>query len=210
MGAARTIRSDGPFHGERPPVHGQAGAQDRLIRRGLVDPATITNFTDDWRAALDEVSSIDGLRPRDLGYVGFSMGTMLGVPVCAGLDAVRAAVFGVGGVFGPNVLRFVDESDPARLAQEEEQFRVRGQMVVDSAARLAGVDVLQLAMAQDEVFSVDGTLELFAAFPGPKRIVAWEGGHTSLPHEALELSSWFLSRALNGLGADLTDTVGAF
>ena len=75
---------------------------------------------------------------------------------------------------------------------------------------MADVEVLQLSMSRDEVFSMEGALSMFAAFAGPKRFVAWDGGHTELPHEALELTVWFLSRALNGSGTHLEDWIGAY
>lgn len=206
---AAVLCIDGPFHGERA-LNADGVDRDRLIRRALADPATVECFTGDWRAALDHVSNVEGVRLDDLGYVGFSMGTMLGVPVCAGLGGVRAAVFGVGGVFGAEVMRFVSETDVALIEKEADQFRRRGEMVVQGASRLADVDVLQLSMSGDEVFSMEGALSMFAAFPGPKRFVAWEGGHTELPHEALELAVWFLSRALSGSGAHLEERIGAY
>ncbi|HEX2850440.1 MAG TPA: hypothetical protein VHN98_07795 [Acidimicrobiales bacterium] len=204
---AAVLCIDGPFQGERSPRDGPD--RDRRIRRALADPATATNLAGDWRAALDRLAGVRDLRDGDLGYFGYSMGTMLGVPVCADLP-VRAAVFAAGGVFGDDVMRFVDEPDPALAEIEAQQFRTRSALVLEAAARLADVDVLQLCMSRDDVFPMTGALELFAAFPGPKRLVAWDGRHIEMPHEALDLAAWFLRRTLNGHGSNLSRTIGAF
>lgn len=186
---------DAPFHGERAFQDGAGTDTGRAVRRALADPGTALNVAADWRAALGHLRGLDVDLDR-LGYFGFSMGTMLGVPVCAELD-VRAAVFAGGGVFDPSVVtRFITETDPARIDQEVKQFETRSRLLLDAASRLGKTEILQIIMLDDEVFTVGGMLELFAAFNGPKRIAAWPGGHDALPREALEFAAWFLSRTL--------------
>lgn len=195
--AAAVLCIDAPFHGERAIPDGPGTDTARAVRRALAEPTTAVNLAADWRAALRPLRQVDGVEVDRLGYFGFSMGTVLGVSVCAELD-VRAAVFAGGGVFDPAVVgRFIAGSDPTEIAQETRQFETRSRLLLDAAAKLDGTEILQLVMLDDEVFNIDGALELFAAFSGPKRMAAWPGGHDALPGEALEYAAWFLSRTLS-------------
>lgn len=193
---AAVLCIDAPFHGERALPDGPGTDTARAVRRALADPTTALNLAADWRAALQELREIDVVQVDRLGYFGFSMGTMLGVSVCAELG-VRAAVFAGGGVFDPAVVsRFIADTDPTGIGQETRQLETRSRLLLDAAAKLDGTEILQLVMLDDEVFNIDGALKLFSAFSGPKRIAAWSGGHDALPGEALEFAAWFLSRTL--------------
>lgn len=191
---AAVLCIDAPLHGERSLAAAAPLDAGREIRRALSDPITAVNLAADWRAALDELRGLDGVRVDRRGYFGFSMGTMLGVPVCADLD-VRVAVFAGGGVFDPSIVsRFLTTTDPAEIEQETKQLATRSRLLVEAAARLERSEILQLVMLDDAVFSLDDALQLFNAFPGSKRLAAWPGGHDDLPPDALELAAWFLSQ----------------
>ena len=90
---------DGPGHGER--------AVDVTGVESVVERLTIAwasgGWTDgvvaDWTAALDFLEAEEGGRPT--GWWGLSMGTMMGLPLAAADQRIRAAVFGLMGAWGP-------------------------------------------------------------------------------------------------------------
>jgi hypothetical protein len=51
-------------------------------------------------------------------------------------------------------------------------------------------------MTRDVVVPVSGAFELFDAFPCPKRIAFWEGGHTELPPESMAMARAFFGRVI--------------
>ncbi|MEX2393800.1 MAG: alpha/beta fold hydrolase [Actinomycetota bacterium] len=209
---AAVLCIDAPAHGERAPKHDDLRENFRLIRRAVSDPATADNFIQDWRAAIAIARDIEGVHPTALAYIGFSMGAMFGVPICAAIG-VQAAVFGVGGIPREGAIaELVRRRDPeaARIIEEEEQTEARGRLVLDAAPKLTGIEVLQLNMTKDQIFPIEGALQLFDAFPGPKRFAAWEGGHTDLPRESAELAVSFLSRVFAGIEAALEKPSGTF
>ena len=198
---------DGPVHGERAPNTGDEAEDFRTVRKALVDPDTPVRFTEDWRRSIDAVAGDPEVDATRLGYCGFSMGVLLGVPVVAGLGTVRAAVFGVGGVpvpggVGELVRGLLGNEEAAKLIDEEDDAELRGRIVLDAAAKLTDTDVLMINMSQDVVFPVSGALELFAALPGPKRMMLWEGGHVALPPESIQHAIRFLRSRLNGATDD--------
>ena len=190
---------DGPVHGERAPAGPDRVARFRHSRLALVDPALPAAFAADWSAAVDACRAV-GVGAGPLLYAGFSMGTLLGVPVVAALTDVVAAVFGVGGVPAPGgagrLIGTVAGPAAAALADELDDPVLRGRIATEAAATLTGTDVLMLNMTLDVMFPVDGAMALFDAFPGPKRIAFWEGGHTDLGPEAISMAVDFLRGAL--------------
>jgi pimeloyl-ACP methyl ester carboxylesterase len=203
---------DGPAHGERAPQHDDMRANFEEIRTAILDPDTAENVIDDWRASLAIARDVEGVDPTQLAYVGFSMGTMFGIPACAAIG-VRAAVFGVGGVPREKTVAEIiqrQEPDAARLADDEAKTAARGRLVLDRAAQLVDTEVLQLNMTKDQIFPMEGALQLFDVFPGPKRFAAWEGGHTELPREAMEYAVSFLGRVFRRTEQELERKSGAF
>jgi dienelactone hydrolase len=205
LGAA-VLLVDGPVHGQRAPDIDDAEERFRTVRRTLSDPATPGRMAEDWRAAIAHARGLADLADSPAGYVGFSMGTLLGVPTVAAIDEIRAAVFGLGGLVRsggvPDVARAAGlDERVARIIAEEDDPEARNRAVRDAAVRLGDRQVLMLNMTLDEAFPVDGALELFALFPGPKRMALWEGGHLELPAEAIDLAVRFLARHLLGEGA---------
>ena len=55
---------------------------------------------EDWKIALDFIESEKGTRPT--GWWGLSMGTMMGLPVCASESRIKVALLGLMGTWGPN------------------------------------------------------------------------------------------------------------
>ncbi|HVM52518.1 MAG TPA: hypothetical protein VM262_04930 [Acidimicrobiales bacterium] len=206
LGAA-VLAIDGPVHGERVPAIEDREERFRTVRRTLSDPSTPARMAQDWRVALGHARAVAGVGDAPAGYVGFSMGTLLGVPTVAAIAEIRAAVFGLGGLVRrggvPDVARAAGMNERvAAIIAEEDDPEARNQAVRDAAVQLAGREVLMLNMTRDEGFPIDGALELFALFPGPKRMAIWEGGHLELPGEAIDLSIRFLAHHLLGAGEE--------
>ena len=163
---------DAVDHGERRP----AGPLEPGLPAGWHSRA-VPRMVGDWQ----RVSAALGSVGPALAYVGFSMGSIFGVPIVAALPSVRVAVFVVGGVPADD---WVD--DPA----------LEG-LILDAAARLSGPEVLMLNMSRDEIIPTHGSLALFNAVPGPrKRLVFWDGHHDDWSIEAIGDTIGFISKAL--------------
>lgn len=192
---AAVLAIDGPVHGTRAPTAERPVDAFRAGRKALVDPDMPQRFAEDWRVSVDACRA-DGIGTGDLLYVGYSMGTLLGVPAVAHLGEVAGAVFGVGGVPRAggvaDLVRSVAGAAAAAIVEEEDDAALRGRIVVEAARRIQGTQVLMINMTQDIVFPVSGAMELFDAFTCPKRISFWEGGHTDLPPESMRAAIQFL------------------
>ena len=214
LGAA-VLAIDGPVHGERQPEIADPVERYRAGRRALVDPEMPARFTEDWRVSIAALRD-NGIGAGPLAYIGFSMGTLLGVPTVAALGAeVVGAVFGVGGVPAKGgvaeLIRSVAGDAAADIAEEEDDAELRGRIALDAARRTASTtQVLMMNTTRDIVFPIPGALELFDAFAGPKRIVFWDGGHTDLGSEAMGLATDFLQRVITNSSGDREGGVGAW
>ena len=199
---------DGPAHGERVPGSGPGEERLRAIRRVLNDPATSPQMVEDWRAAVvaaRERVSVTGA----LGYIGFSMGTVFGIPTVAGIDEIGAAVFGIGGLFrqdsvGDLVRQAGLGADAARIIEEEERPEIRNRPILEGAAAIRDCEVLMLNTSKDESFAMDGVLQVFDAMTCSKRMMLWEARHSSLPPEAFSAGLSFLA---HHLGTDRSNPI---
>ncbi len=161
---------DGPVHGER---RSGDGAQVGLeARQRLVERETYEAMAVDWQRTLDacgELPDVGNARPA---YLGFSMGTVLGVASVAADPRYACAVFAIGGIIGgrPNLL--------------------------SEAAQRIDKPVLMINQTEDEIFSRESAFALYDCFPGPKRLFFYPGGHTGVPREAMERVREFLHAQL--------------
>lgn len=198
LGAA-TLALDGPVHGERQPTHADRAERFRMTRRALVDPTMPQRFAEEHRAGVDQCRDI-GIGTGPLLYAGFSMGTLLGVPIVAHLGDVTAAVFGIGGVPAPGgvaqLVRSVAGDAAADIVDEEDDAAQRGAIVLEAARRIARTRVLMLNVTRDVVFPIANAFELFDAFTCPKTIAFWDGEHTTLSAEAIDFAIAFFERAI--------------
>lgn len=157
---------DGPVHGERRPE----GVRDVGLeaRQVLVHRETYEAMAVDWRRTLDACGELPGVGDQRAAYLGFSMGTVLGLSTVAGEPRFRCAVFCIGGLIGdrPNLL--------------------------SEAAGQIDRPVLLINQSEDEIFSREAAFSLYDALPGPKRIFFYPGDHASLPREAMERAREFL------------------
>lgn len=131
--------------------------------------------------AVDLMRLVDLLETRPevdasrIGYLGFSMGTIMGVPF-VGLDTrVRSACFAIGGSLIGHTHGI---SDPA-LHWDSEMVAE----IIDPthfAPLVAPRPVLMINGRQDQTAAPADAERLFAAFGEPKRIERYDGGHTDL------------------------------
>lgn len=201
---AATLVLDGPAHGERQPTHADPIERFRMTRRALIDPTMPQRFAEDHRAAVDQCREV-GIGTGPLLYAGFSMGTLLGVPIVAHLGDVAAAVFGIGGVPAPGgvgtLVRTVAGDAVADIVDEEDDAALRGGIVVEAARRIVGTHVLMVNVTRDVVFPIANAFQLFDAFSCPKVIAFWDGEHTTLSPDAIDLAITFLDRGRQEDGA---------
>lgn len=90
---------DGPGHGDR--ATSDLTAHPKAFAEAWRSAGGTETVIADWRAALDFVETEVG--PRAAGWWGLSMGTMMGLPVCATDERIRVALLGLMGTWGPNV-----------------------------------------------------------------------------------------------------------
>jgi dienelactone hydrolase len=152
----------------------QAGAEpdvDRIARTARAVP--------EWIAALDAVQTLDGVgADGPVGYWGVSMGSAIGVPFVAREPRIRAAVFGLAGLW------------PGNQAMKE-------------AATAITVPVEFVLQSEDEIVPRDAGFALFDAFRSSEKTLHLNpGGHLGIPE--FERASWerFFLRHLLAKTAD--------
>jgi dienelactone hydrolase len=205
---AAVVVIDAPAHGERAPQVGTPIENFRAQRRSLRDPEVIEQIVVDWRASIEKASTLSDVDVDRMGYAGFSQGALYGVSTVAELGGISGAVFGIGGLprsGGVSALarQMGFDEETAKIMEEEDDSEFRSRVVLEAAGKLHDTEVLALQMTGDEVFPLEGSLELFAAYPARKRMALWEGGHIEIPSEAIELSIAFLRRTVAGSESSL-------
>lgn len=131
--------------------------------------------------AVDLMRTVDLLETRPeadlarVGYLGFSMGTIMGVPF-VGLDRrVKSACFAIGG----SMIGRAGEIADAALRSDAEMVAE----IIDPihfAPLIAPRPVLMINGRQDQTVTPASGERLYAALQEPKRIEWYEGGHTDL------------------------------
>jgi dienelactone hydrolase len=165
---------DGPGHGERPGADVYQGVPAEFVDRWQSDGGTEA-IVSDWRAALDFIEQQDDARAT--GYLGFSMGTMMGLPLCVAEERIAVAVLGLMGVWGPN------KADLERRAPE------------------LSIPVRFLMQWDDEVVPRDRCLELFGAIGSKhKTLHANPGTHSAVPTFEIEAGVHYLAQQLAKIG----------
>ncbi len=159
------------------PGHGERAVPDPFA--AMRDPeqavAMAGQFAEEVAAAVDALAERYPVDLGRLGYYGYSLGAMLGVPAVAGDGRFRAAVFaaaGTGSLSGP--------------AEGEESH----------LAGLAGVAVRVIAKERDEVVSPDATMELYARLPGERDLVTLPGGHFAVGDDVVGAAEEWLTAKL--------------
>ncbi|MDZ7728175.1 MAG: hypothetical protein U5Q44_08235 [Dehalococcoidia bacterium] len=161
---------DAPMHGERNPSDPM-----RLLQERDRYPEVVAQFARELTMAVDELAASYPVDMGRLGYVGYSMGSMLGVPAVARDGRFAAASFclvGEGGMVGP---------------ASGEGSDIPG---------LATVAVRIVAKEQDELIPRQATEALYEALPGEKDLVWKPGGHFEIGQDVIVAAGDWLHRRL--------------
>ncbi|WP_308819429.1 alpha/beta hydrolase [Pseudonocardia alni] len=146
---------DGPIHGRRRSAPLGFAEMLAAFEAFWRDDGGIDAMVSDWRLVLDVVLDRGWADPGRVAWLGVSMGTAYGIPVCAADPRIRAAAFGMWGLSWG-----------------------RGDRLVSDAARLTVPALFQIKEA-DEIFPVAGQRALFDALGSPdKRLSTFAGGHS--------------------------------
>lgn len=160
------VSIDGPEHGDR-------------VRTGEMwwSEAMIDATIHDWKAVLRAVQARDDVGANvPVGYWGFSMGTIFGLPfVAATQDDLRVAVLGLMGLTGPTSERH--EADAKSLRPD--------------------LPLLFVLQRDDELFPLRTGMALFDTFGTlDKRLHLNMGAHGAVPVDEFELTEAFLAKHL--------------
>lgn len=161
---------DAPFHGDRS-SHDPLG----VLRDRSRFPAIRDQFASELSATIDAIAASYPVDLDRLGFVGYSMGSMLGLPAVARDGRFKAAVFcliGEGGLVGQ-----VREPD-------------------SDVSKLAGVAVRIVGKTEDELIPAEATESLFAALPGHKDLVWLPGGHFEIGPDVIRAAGDWLKAHL--------------
>lgn len=161
---------DAPFHGERETYDPMRILQDRDAF-----PAVAARFAKELSATVDALAETYPLDLGQLAYVGYSLGSMLGLPALAADGRFSTAVLcliGEGGLAGS----VKDDNAPAR-------------QLTDVAVRIVG-------KLSDEFFSRASTEALFDTLPGEKDLLWLPGGHFEIGPDVIQAAEQWLRRHL--------------
>lgn len=158
------------------PLHGERAAADpmSLFRQPERYPAIRAQFAAEVTMAVDLLAERFPVDMGRLGFVGYSMGSMLGVPAVARDGRFKAAAFclvGEGGLVGS-----VDGPDA-------------------DVPNLGHVAVRVVGKLQDELIPRERTEALYDAIPGTKDIRWLPGGHFEIGPDVIKLAEeWLLAK----------------
>jgi len=93
-----SVAIDGPVHGDRRAAGSDPAKTFDDFVQAWKRPETVDETVRDFQAALGAVESETAV--STVGYFGFSMGTMMGVPLVAAEPRISAAVLGLMGPWG--------------------------------------------------------------------------------------------------------------
>lgn len=180
---------DAPFHGERAARLVDPSA---LLRRPYGGMHLVQQAVVDTRRVVDWAETRPDLDAARLAYVGFSMGTILGVQFVAMEPRVGSAVFALGGA---GLLHYF-----AALAPPE--TRTDAETVADAcdplyyAPLIAPRPVLMVNGLKDEIVPPALGHMLYNSLKEPRRAIWYDGGHGDIPHEHIHTMRQFLLETL--------------
>ena len=166
---------DGPVHGARRGARSTNPAETQKEFLNLwANPGNgIASMVGDWRASLTALQETVELKGLPVGYYGLSMGTAYGLPLLAADPCIDAAVIGMWGSNYPNSTPLV------------------------KAARKVRCPVYFMHKTGDDLFTLEGALEIYNALPGDdKRLLLLPGPHTEATPEQIETALAFFNRRL--------------
>ncbi len=164
-----TVVIDAPGHGERLDSSITPGpdAFEKMWHGGGGQEAALS----DWRMTLDFIEAEYG--PRATGWWGLSMGTMIGLPVCATDQRIQVAQLGLMGTWGPN-----------------------GESLRELAPQMS-CPIRFLVQWDDEIVPRDACLELFGLIGSRRKTLhANPGLHSQVPMFEMRESAAYLDKQL--------------
>jgi dienelactone hydrolase len=181
---------DAPLHGER------AGGHVFNPAEFVFQPFALVHLQQ--QAVADLMRAVDYLYKRPevdsgpVAFVGFSLGTIMGVPFVAMDERVRVAAFllGGGGLLDLALPFVPEEMRPDLIAASELADPVM------FAPFIAPRPVLMLNTLGDQVVPRQLTVSLYGALGEPKKMVWVEGGHSDLTAEHIQLVYEFVQTAI--------------
>jgi dienelactone hydrolase len=153
------VAADAPYHGDR--------TLDQVPDLARNEPF-LTQAAGDLRRLCSAIQSDTRLGALPIGFLGFSMGTLVGVPFMAVELRVRAGVFAVGGATGTGT------TDPATYAP---LIRER--------------PVLLVAADRDEFFHKASVTGLYESFGGSQELLTFPGTHGNWQHPGRRYGAMF-------------------
>ena len=179
-------------HGERASHH----PDDVMVRRRLVGkPAFVEQGVGDLRHAVDLLAATPGVDPARIGFVGFSLGGMLGTVFCAREPRIAAVAIVIAGSFAH--MRYWERGD----SEEERQRRRAAADATDPAFHAAAIaprPFLMVNTSDDPIFPRAAVDTLFDAAGHPKEIRWHDGTHHEWGGAVYEDVWEFLARAFGG------------
>lgn len=161
---------DAPLHGERTNHDPMALFRDRERY-----PEIRAQFGAEVTRMIDLLAAEYPIDVSRLGFAGFSLGSMIGLPAVASDGRFKAAAFclvGEGGLVG------------AATGNES------------AVPRLANVATRIVAKSHDELIGRDATEALYNALPGTKDIVWLPGGHFEIGPDVIDSAGQWLKAQL--------------
>ncbi|GIW14118.1 MAG: hypothetical protein KatS3mg062_1557 [Tepidiforma sp.] len=161
---------DAPLHGEREGHDPMA-----LFRDPGRYEAIRAQFATEVERMLELLPGVLPIDTERLGYVGYSLGSMIGLAAVARSGRFRAAAFclvGEGGLAG-------SATGPG-----------------SDAAKLGGVAVRVVGKTDDELIPRERTEALFAAIPGEKDLQWLPGGHFEIGPDVVRLAEEWMTAKL--------------
>lgn len=193
-----TLLIDIPGHGERPKINNRQVFELTLPEMRQMAGQTVA----DLRRGVDFLATRPEVDPNRVGFVGISLGGILGAVFAADEPRVKAtALWSAGGNWGRLLTTSTHD-----FAQK---FRKKGTPTAQSVTEImADVDPLPLAASiaprplllltgdKDTVVPIICSDELFAAAREPKKRVVIPGGHVPNPSEMAKETLAFLEANL--------------
>jgi len=188
-------------HGERPEVSGGNAdlEEDEAMRRRFSSEYIVGNVVD-FSRALDYVTAKDYIDPERIGYIGSSMGGMLGGLFCAVDERVKAVVLRCSG--SRLAARRWENLDNKELAAEMRQTAEK----YDPAAFVGFISprpLLMLNNSDDDVISREAVELLYNASNDPKELRWFPGGHRD-NREVHSVESWLFFESFIGASSAVT------
>lgn len=169
-----TLRIDAHSHGERALANMQGDTMARVF--ALVQGGGWVQSIVDMRRGLDYCATRDDVDMDRIGYLGVSMGAIMGGVLCGVESRIDAAVLMLGGSVGTLFPGLLDAIDPANYI-----------------ANFAPRPLLMLNGRNDPLIPPAAAQRLYDAAKDPKKIVWYDTGHTLPIEEAVNEITAFLN-----------------